>query len=244
MAPPPRTRRFAYYDRLSAKQKATYRASDAIAEVPLTDVAALVPLVRLIEVELATGKRARVALAVTAFVGAVVAQLGASAVKVHVRLVRPDLEDAELHGLYTFASEGKPPKLEVWMRTRANEQVVKFRTFLRTVCHELLHHLDVTVFAMDDSFHTEGFFRRESSLVRTLLGEEKRPRRARPPPVQMSLFETAPKPAGPPRARCDQRSDVQTSGRAHLQEPDQPPPPTSDRQMPVPIAPGVMTRRS
>ena len=27
------------------------------------------------------------------------------------------------------------------MRTRAHEQVVKFRTFLRTVCHELLHHL-------------------------------------------------------------------------------------------------------
>ena len=204
MAPPPRARRFAYYDRLSAEQKATYRQSDAIAEVPLTDVASLVPLVRLVEAELATGKRGRVALAVTAFVGAVVGQLGVPAVKVHVREVRPDLEDAELHGLYTFATEDKPPKLEVWMRTRAHEQVVKFRTFLRTVCHELLHHLDVTLFAMDDSFHTEGFFRRESSLVRTLLGEEKRPRRpppaaARPAarpreaPVQMGLFDVAAK---------------------------------------------------
>jgi hypothetical protein len=76
---------------------------------------------------------------------------------------------------------------------------VKFRTFLRTVCHELLHHLDVTLFAMDDSFHTEGFFRRESSMVRTLLGEEKRPRRARPVAVQMGLFETAPKPPGSSR---------------------------------------------
>ncbi len=198
--PSPRGRRFAYYDRLSRAQKATYRQSDALAAIPLTDVAVLVPLVRLIEAELATGKRARVALAVTAFVGAVVAQLGAPAVKVQVRLVRPDLEDAELHGLYTFATGDQPPKLEVWMRTRANEQVVKFRTFLRTVCHELLHHLDVTTFALDDSFHTEGFFRRESTLVRALLGEEKRPgrapltRRAPRPAEQMGLFETTSKP--------------------------------------------------
>ena len=90
------------------------------------------------------------------------------------------------------------------MRTRAHEQVVKFRTFLRTVCHELCHHLDVTLFALDDSFHTEGFFRRESSLVRTLLGEEKRPRRPAPQarlparpreaPVQMGLFDRPVKP--------------------------------------------------
>jgi len=211
-SPPPKAaaaRRFGYYDRLTAKQKATYRQSDAIAEVPLTDVPSLAVLARLIETELATGKRARVALAVTAFIGAVVGQLGVPAVKVHVREVRPDLEDAELHGLYTFATETKPPKLEVWMRTRAHEQVVKFRTFLRTVCHELLHHLDVTLFAMDDSFHTEGFFRRESNLVRTLLGEEKRPRRppaaakastTRAPraakPVQMGLFDVPSKPPG------------------------------------------------
>jgi hypothetical protein len=202
MAGDPRARRFPYYARLSAKQKATYRRSDDIRDVPLTDVPSLVPLVRLIEAELATGKRGRVALAVTAFVGAVVGQLGVPAVKVHVREVRPHLEDAELHGLYTFATDAKPPKLEVWMRTRANEQVVKFRTFLRTVCHELLHHLDVTLFALDDSFHTQGFFRRESSMVRTLLGEEKRPTRAAPrarpkstareAPAQMDLFDAPP----------------------------------------------------
>jgi hypothetical protein len=182
----PRARRFAYYDRLSAKDKATYRLSDAIAEVTLPDVAALVPLVRGLDEALATGKRVRVAKAVTALLDALLRQLGAPPVKVHVREVRPDLEDAELHGLYTFATEDTPPRLEVWMRTRAHEQVVKFRTFLRTVVHELLHHLDVTIFAMDDSFHTEGFFRRESSIVRALLGEPKRPRRVA---AQMSLFD-------------------------------------------------------
>ncbi len=189
MAQARRARRFAYYDRLSAKDKATYRMSDAIAEVPLPDVAALVPLVRGLDDALATGKRARVAKAVTALIGGILAQLGAPPVKVHVREVRPDLEDAELHGLYTFGSEDAPPRLEVWMRTRAHEQVVKFRTFLRTIIHELLHHLDVTLFAMDDSFHTEGFFRRESSVVRALLGEPKRPPRAPRQPAQLSLFE-------------------------------------------------------
>jgi hypothetical protein len=185
-------RRFAYYARLSAEDKATYRKSDALAEVPLPDVASLVPLVRAVDEALATGKRARVAKAVTALIGALLGQLGAPPVKVHVREVRPDLESAELHGLYTFATEDAPPKLEVWMRTRAHEQVVKFRTFLRTVIHEVLHHLDVTVFEMEDSFHTEGFFRRESSIVRALLGE---PGRRRPPsanqPAQLPLFASA-----------------------------------------------------
>lgn len=193
--------RFAYYARLSAKDKATYRKSDAIAEVPLPDLAALRPLVAGLEEALATEKRARVAKAVTALLDSLLAQLGAPLVKVHVREVRPDLEDAELHGLYTFATEDKAPKLEVWMRTRAHEKVVKFRTFLRTVVHEVLHHLDVTLFAMEDSFHTEGFFRRESNVVRALLGEEKRrPARVREgsvdvarKPAQMTLFDPPPK---------------------------------------------------
>lgn len=136
----------------------------------MPDAPALAALAAAVGEALATGKRPTVAKAVTAFVSALLEQLGAPPVKVHVREVRPDLEDAELHGLYTFATETTPPRLEVWMRTRAHAQVVRFRTFMRTVVHELLHHLDVTVFEMEESFHTEGFFRRESSIVRALLG--------------------------------------------------------------------------
>ncbi len=95
-----------------------------------------------------------------------------------------------------------PPTLEVWMRTRALEKVVKPKTFLRTLVQELLHHLDVTIFALPDSFHTEGFFRRESSVVRALFDEAKR-RRPRPASTQMSLFETLAlsRPAGRPSGR-------------------------------------------
>lgn len=162
------SQRFAYYDRLSAKEQETYRKSDAITRVPLPDAAGLAPLVSRLEEALGTGKRARVAAASTALAAALMKQLDVVGPKIHVRDVRPQLDDGELHGLYTFAEDGKPPKLEVWMRTAAKSKVVRFRTFLRTLVHELAHHLDVTLFKLEDSFHTEGFFRRESSLVRQL----------------------------------------------------------------------------
>jgi hypothetical protein len=190
------SRRFAYYERLSAKDQASYRRSDAISEIPLPDAPALLPLVRQLEEALATGKRPRVASAVTALATALLGQLGVSAVKIHVRQVRPQLDDGELHGLYTFARDGEPPKLEVWMRTAAQTKVVRFRTFLRTLLHELAHHLDVTLLGLEDSFHTNGFFRRESSLVRQLTPEAKTIRRppgdARAQPArrmtQLTLF--------------------------------------------------------
>lgn len=122
-----------------------------------------------VEVALGCGKRVRVAAASSALADALLAQLGAPPVKIHVREVRPQIEGGELHGLDTFATEKKAPKLEVWMRTAAHAKTVKFRTYLRTLLHEIVHHLDVTLLELDDSFHTEGFFRRESSLVRQLL---------------------------------------------------------------------------
>jgi hypothetical protein len=59
-------------------------------------------------------------------------------------------------------------RVSLWMRTAQRAQVVKFRTFLRTFLHELCHHLDYQRFRLADSFHTEGFYRRESSLLRQL----------------------------------------------------------------------------
>jgi hypothetical protein len=55
------------------------------------------------------------------------------------------------------------------MRTAQRHQVVRFRTFLRTLLHELCHHLDYELLELPDSFHTDGFYRRESSLLRQLL---------------------------------------------------------------------------
>jgi hypothetical protein len=47
--------------------------------------------------------------------------------------------------------------------------VVAYKTFLRTLLHEMGHHLDYQRLGLGDSFHTDGFFKRESSLVAQLL---------------------------------------------------------------------------
>ena len=55
------------------------------------------------------------------------------------------------------------------MRTAKQRRVVAFRTYLRTLLHEVGHHLDYERLELPDSFHTEGFFRRESSLFNQLV---------------------------------------------------------------------------
>jgi hypothetical protein len=54
------------------------------------------------------------------------------------------------------------------MLTAKRGQVVAFRTFLRTLLHELCHHLDYTLLHLRDSLHTQGFYQRESSLFHAL----------------------------------------------------------------------------
>lgn len=184
--------KFGYYDKLNAKQKATYRKSDAVGSVSLPDPAALTPLAFALDRALSTGKRLATAKAASALVVALCRQVGVPGVKVTVRTVRPAIRGGELHGLYTFAERGATPTIEVWMKTAAHERVVRFRTFLRTLIHEVIHHLDVTLLGLADSFHTEGFFRRESSLVRQLLpaARPKTSKREAVKPVQLQLFET------------------------------------------------------
>ena len=57
------------------------------------------------------------------------------------------------------------------MYTARRRQVVAYRTFLRTLVHELCHHLDFEGFRLAESFHTEGFYKRESALFRAIVGE-------------------------------------------------------------------------
>jgi hypothetical protein len=64
------------------------------------------------------------------------------------------------------------------MRTVARKQVVAFKTFLRTILHELCHHLDYELYKLPETFHTEGFYKRESSLYYQLRGEPQKSLRA------------------------------------------------------------------
>jgi hypothetical protein len=75
------------------------------------------------------------------------------------------------------------------MRTARHARVVAFRTFLRTLLHELGHHLDLTLLGLPQSFHTDGFFKRESSMFHQLL-----PDSLKPTPKPAPAAEIEPKP--------------------------------------------------
>ncbi len=168
---------FPYYSRLSARQQAIYRASDRITEIALPRASALVPLVEALREALSADERRAVTLAVRSLSQALLDQLHAPALTLRVLAVRPSRGWGELHGLYT-AEENKTAEIRLWMRTARQAHVVAFRTFLRTLLHELCHHLDYHTLKLGDSFHTEGFFRRESSLFRQLVSDAA-PRRPR-----------------------------------------------------------------
>ena len=166
---------FAYYDRLSAARKRIYRASDVIRRIDVPGVAALLPMARAIESSLASGKRASVERACQELVDAINQRLHAPPVRVRVLERRPADSAGELQGLYDPDEvTGGIARITVWMRTAQREQVVRFRTFLRTLVHEVCHHLDYEHFKLAETFHTEGFYARESALVRDILGEPRK----------------------------------------------------------------------
>ena len=166
---------FPYYERLSARRKKVYDLSDRILRIEWPDVSALEPLARAIEPQLDAGRRAPLEKACQALVDAMNAQLDTPPVVMRVLERRPSNETGELQGLYEPDEvTGGKARITVWMRTAAKEQVVKFRTFLRTVVHEVCHHLDYEHYKLPETFHTQGFYTRESALMRELLGEAHR----------------------------------------------------------------------
>jgi hypothetical protein len=162
--------RFPYYERLNARDQAVYRKSDRIGAVPLGDeLGELRALAAALGPALATARAAAVRGAAVVLCRRLCAQLGLRSPEVRVLETRPRAADAsELHGLYTTGERARPI-IRVWMRTAAKRRTVAFRTFVRTLLHELCHHLDFELFGLPESFHTRGFFQRESSLVRQLL---------------------------------------------------------------------------
>ena len=171
---------FAYFDNLSTAQQRVYRMSDAVAALRVREPQALRPLVEALRQALASGERATLEGATTRLSDALCERLDVAAVEVEVLEVRPSSETGELHGLYTLAP-GRRPRLQVWMRTARHARVVAFRTYLRTFLHELCHHLDFLLLELPHSFHTEGFFKRESSLFHQLVPRPPTPSSRRRP---------------------------------------------------------------
>ena len=182
---------FPYYANLSATKKKIYRKSDAIERIPVRKPDAIYPLSRKLKTALEDNARRDVAKHASGICRMVCGDLNITVPTVRIRASRLSSSTSELHGLYEW-TEGERPVITVWMKTAAKKQVVAFKSFVRTVLHELCHHVDYTYFKLDDSLHTEGFFKREARLYRevvpaALQGEshrKKKPARKRKRPAE------------------------------------------------------------
>ncbi|MCE5195087.1 MAG: hypothetical protein LLF28_06500 [Nitrospiraceae bacterium] len=160
---------FGYYKRLTANQKRIYDKSDSIAAVKLPSAADFLPLVNAIEQALKKEDRGNIEMLSQKLIIALASRLRTPGIKMSVLAVRPHNSRGELHGLYNPAERNSPSKITIWMRTAQQKRIVAFKTFLRTVLHELCHHLDYELYGFSDSFHTQGFYKRESSILKQLL---------------------------------------------------------------------------
>ena len=162
-------RKFSYYRKLPARQKKIYDASDAAALPPIPHPRRFhIPIEGLARA-LAADDRARAQEMAQRIARGLSIVYEVPEVAVRVLAVRPSKRWGELHGLYE-SGPAKRPLITVWMRTAKLKHVVAFRTFLRTLLHEVVHHLDYAFLRFADSFHTEGFYRRESALMKMLEG--------------------------------------------------------------------------
>lgn len=175
---------------LTPLQQRMYDRSAAITDIPLTPPVPLLEAARALQDALAAEDHRRVESLAQTVVNHICWQLKVRSVRVQVQGIRPSNPRGELHGLYTHNGHTlQNPVIRVWMRTAKRGQVVAFRTFLRTLLHEVCHHLDYEYFHLRESYHTEGFFQRESSLFRALVQQPVQ--KAYKPPPSLSAMVRA-----------------------------------------------------
>jgi hypothetical protein len=160
---------FAYYGRLSPARRRVYRRSDAIEPLPLPPGMTPSADVAAIRAALTVEDRASAQHHCQRIVDALTSGYHVPPIRVRVLAQRPSDGYGELHGLYEPIEGRTPARITVWMRTAHRRQVVAFKSFLRTLCHEVGHHLDYELFALEETFHTDGFYKRESALANALL---------------------------------------------------------------------------
>ena len=165
--------RFAYYDRLSDADQRIYRASDAIESIGLPPGLDLGPDIAALRAALVAEDRLAAQRIGQGMLDALTGGFHVPPLRLKVMAARPSDDYGELHGLYEPERGRTRALITVWMRTAQKKRVVAFKSFLRTIVHELCHHLDYDLFALEETFHTEGFYKRESSLSNALLAQER-----------------------------------------------------------------------
>lgn len=163
-----------FRNRLRTKdQKRQYDRSEQVHSIRLSVTPRMVRAVELLEGSLQAADRARTQKICQVLCDDLCTALEVPRVRVAVNGRRREHgaknSRYELHGLYE--SDGETKRIQVWMITKVRGEVVKFKTFLRTLLHEVCHHLDFHLLDLGESFHTDGFRKRESSLMHQLLAD-------------------------------------------------------------------------
>jgi hypothetical protein len=138
---------FAYYKRLSRRQQAIYRQSAAIEHMRLTDAHAFFPLTDELATAMAGEDQKVISHISSELIAELCRSLKAPMASVRVLAKRPSDDWGELHGLYEPVDRNQTARM----------------------LHELCHHLDYELFSLEESFHTEGFYKRESSLFHQIV---------------------------------------------------------------------------
>ncbi len=163
---------YAYYWDLTEEQRRIYRRSDRVVSLPLNALGKLRHNVHRLAHALDDGDRVLVERLSRQLVNAIAVQYSVAVLRVAIRMRRPSDATGDLYGLYEPRVGRSRACITVWMRTAQRNQLVAFNTFLRTLLHELCHHLDYEWLGLDESFHTHGFFKRENSLYLQLRVDE------------------------------------------------------------------------
>ena len=180
-------------ERLTPFQKRIYDRSVSIPSIDLIPTPQLLEAVETLPAALIANDQRHVQDLSQSIVNHICWRLRVRTVRVRVQGIRPSSRRGELHGLYNQYQHnggGRHDSIQVWMRTAKRGKIVVFRTYLRTLLHEVCHHLDYTHFELRESYHTDGFFQRESSLFRAIVqpqeereeNEERQEKPAEPAP--------------------------------------------------------------
>jgi|TARA_B100001250_G_scaffold414601_1_gene454414 hypothetical protein len=159
----------AYYYNLNKSDKSIYRKSDKIKNIKLNKLMVLRKSIISIKNNLQAEDKKNLEKEIREFLNQLTDSLDIETVNIKLLGSRPDNNWGELHGLYEQAEGRKKAKITLWMKTAKRKKVIAYKTFVRTLIHEVCHHFDYTLLKFEDSFHTEGFFYRESSLYKQLV---------------------------------------------------------------------------
>jgi hypothetical protein len=154
-----------FFYRLAPRDQKVYLRSDAIDAFELVAGPNALALAEALIAALDDGSIAGTGRAAQALVTELCRLLGVRNLPIEVKGVRPRNARGELHGIFYPDA----PRIVLWTRTALRHDVVKPKTFLRTLMHEFAHYLDYALLRLGNSYHTPGFFKRESFLVRAVF---------------------------------------------------------------------------